>query len=440
MTDLNRLSRRHLLRSTAGGLCGLGLGAALDPLAWGAPAKPTPKDLSRRIVQLETTAPAGTSSDDAKLDKHGQALMKLLVHKTRSAFAVAAANPSGKFAKGSLHAAAAAGIAAMSSQRASRVRASLGGLLSASEVVRASSLGPYKDAGLAAATVKAGTDLELTRVLRELPIKSGTTQAPNTDKAQDKAEPKCTRFEFQLNSVKCKVKNDSWVSGADELLIGGTLLHRTKVSTIDRIKYEGFESGDKRYKDYEPCAAYSRDLVDSNPFLSDACPHGGPGDLYAGRKIIGADLEGPGTYALVLVVGEQDIGGGFTQLIADVYDALSREIQAALDDLGIAVGALLSTYLGPIGEFLGVVLGKALGAFFGWLINEVINNQDDYIGSWTWTIELTERTQSYLATRWDDPLPTPKGTWASDMKKFEFRGKDKDDGDYVLRLHFRAFA
>lgn len=435
------ITRRRLLRSTAGGLTGLALGAAaFEPLALAlAPSpKPTKAELKKRIAQLEKTAPAGSSSGlQPKLDAKGEKLTQLLVHKSRHAFALAATNPTAKFAKGSLHAVAAKHLAKLTPKRVARVKAQATKLMAAPTATKTTTFGPYKDASLASATVKAATDIELTSVLRELVVKKSES-TPNQDKPEDEDEPKFTRMEFQLNSVKCKEKNDSWVSGADELLIGGTLIARGTVSTINRIKYSDFDEGEKLYKDYELCEGMPTELVTGNPLFEDWCPHGGPDDVYAGRKIIGADMKGPGTYALYLVLGEEDIGGGFTEMINDIYDALSKEIQAALDDLGIAVGAILSSYLGPIGEFIGVVLGKALGALLDWLMNDVINNKDDFIAAETWTIELAKRTKSYVRGLWSDPLPTPNHTFASSMKKIEFKGKD-NSGHYIVRLHWRAF-
>jgi hypothetical protein len=439
--SIHRLSRRRVVAGSAACLAALGLGAGL---AWPATAladtkKRTPLK-GAPLAQVEAKYPQGSETAlDARLNPHADRLAQLLLHKTRHAMALAAANPSTTFAPDSLHAVAAAHIARLPPKRAQRAKARAAAMLASP--AKAATFGPYAKGDVASAQVKQATDVELSSAIRSM-----TTALKDSQKAaekqgdKDKDQPVFTRIMLQLNSVKCIKEQDS-TSASDELLISGSLIERDgNIVKIDRIKYEDFDEGETRYLDYEMCNAFAGNpgMIGLYDTLGQ-CPHGSADDVYRGRKLAESRLGGPGTWGLVLVLGEQD-DGGFNSMMSDIYKKLKTEVDALMQQVfnaaGEAVGAALSAYLGPLGEAIGVALAWALGKLFEWFMS-LLDNKDDLIAAKTWSVQLEHRTQSYVKSLASDNLPSPKGTWASPMKKWTFKG---EGGHYEVRLHWRAYA
>lgn len=436
MSDSTRtLSRRRMVTGTAGCLAAIGLGAIEAP---GSALADTPKKLlkGKLLSEIEAKHPEGSDGPpEVKLDAQSSKLAQLLVHKTRHAFALAAANPTAKFAPGSIHATAASAVAAMSAKRAQRAKTRATAMLAASATDKTASFGPYATASLASATAKQSVDIQLSPVVKEVTLKLKDAQK-KSEKEKEKPEPKYTRLMWQLNSVKCITKQDN--SAHDEILISGYVIERDGTCVkIDRIKYEGFSSGEKKYLDYEGCAA----APGAKAFLESIgmCPHGSTDDVYRGRKLVESKMGGPGTWVFMLVLGEQD-DGGFSGWLSDLYKKLKKEIdelvEQVLKGVGEAVGAALSAYIGPLGEALGVAIGWALGKIYEWITSLIGDPQDDILGAYSWTSQFQERTQSYVKSLVPDRLPSPKDTCASPIKKFSYKSQG---GHYEVRWHWRAY-
>jgi hypothetical protein len=395
--------------------------------------KTATKDVSitgKNLATIEGKTPAGRENVlESKLSPDAQKLADLLLGKTKSAFALAVANPSTKFQAGSLHATGLAAYMKLSAKRQTRAKTRATAQLAAPSATKTITFGNYAKAELASATVKQATDLELQSAVKDLvaKYKDDQAKAKNEDGNTDAV---FTKQQFQLNSVKCLASQES----SDELLIDGHFISRDgTITNLDRIKYEGWEDGQMRYKDYEPC--YALEKAGLPPDLIGDCAHGSADDIYKGRKLIEASLPGQGTYGLVIVIGEQD-QGGFGDMMNDIYKKLKKEIDAALEAAGLAIGAALSTWLGPVGEIIGAALGWLLGKIVDWFV-DLFTDNDDYITTKQWNMTLDSRKQKYIKGLENDPLPSPKGTWASPMKKWTLKG---DGASYEMRLHWRFYA
>ncbi len=435
MSDrIHLISRRSLLAGTAGTLASLGLGFESEALA-GPPNKIMGKDLAA----IEAKHPAGSlTPPEAKLDANTNKLATALLHKSRHAFALAATNPTAKFPAGTIHATAAGAFAHMSPKRVQRAKSRAGAMLASP--TKTAVFGPYADGQLASATAKSAKDLQLSPVVRDLTLSLKDAQKKKeNDKNKEDAGPKFTRIAYELNSLKCIEKQDS--SAHDEILISGNLVDRDgNVTKIDRIKYQGFSSGECKYLDYEAGASgLFAPICQAAGHVDNICPHGSVDDVYHGRKLIDSKLSGPGVWVVMLVLGEQD-DGGFTGWMSDLYKQLKAEVDKLVEEVlqavGETIGAALSTYLGPLGEALGVAIGWALGKLYEWLTSLIGDPEDDILGAFSWTTQFDQRTQAYVKTMSSDPLPSPKGTWATSMKKFTYKSQG---GHYEMRWHWRAF-
>jgi hypothetical protein len=224
------------------------------------------------------------------------------------------------------------------------------------------------------------------------------------------------------------------LSSADEILLGGQLIEPNgNITNIDQFKVsDDFDKGETVYFDYEICSVFAK-AGDVPPFLEGFCPHGGPNDVYRGRKLASSKLDKLGTWGLVLIMGEQDNGGGFGDIVQKVYKALKSEIDDAIE---AGIGALVGGVFGPLGSAIGAALAWAVGKLIEWLVS-LFDNPDDLVAAKTWQLRLEHRTQSYIEGLSTDELPAPKGTWASPMKKLAFKG---DGGSYEVRAHWRAFT
>jgi hypothetical protein len=204
------------------------------------------------------------------------------------------------------------------------------------------------------------------------------------------------------------------------------------VKKIDRFKIsDDFDEGEHIYYDFEQCNAFPPGQV---PYFI-KCSNGGRDDVFHGRKLeatlFNDNIAWPATLGLVLVMGEEDPGGGFGVMLQDIYAALEDEIKQKLGELGTEAGAAMG---GDIGAAVGAALAYAAGEFLDWLIS-LFDNQDDLVASKTWTIQLASPELDEIRTLASDDLPAPAGVWASPMKKLKFIG---DGGRYDMRLHWRV--
>jgi hypothetical protein len=389
----------------------------------------------KELAAVEAKHPPGRENVmETPLSGDAKRLADVLFTKTKSAFAIAAANPSAKFQPGSLHAIGAAAIAKQSAKRQARAKTRAAAMLAAPAATKTATFGAYAKAELASATVKQAPDVQLTAIVKEVATKNKDAQqnAEKTKSSADKdKDPVFTRQMFQLNSIKCIESQEH----EDELMIDGNMIMRDgTILKLDRINYQGWEDGETRYKDYEPCVGLTAEQIKAIPFLD--CPHGSNDNIYRGRKLVEADLPGKGSYGLVIVIGEQDPAGGFGDMMKQVYDALKSEIDAALKELGVVITDGLTAWLGPIGTIIGEALSWLLGAVVGWLVDALSDN-DDYITTKQWNFTLDSRKQKYIRGLEKDPLPAPKDQYASPMKKWTLEG---DGAKYEMRLHWRAYA
>jgi hypothetical protein len=442
MNNNNLLSRRRVITAALGGMGAAALGTA-SRFAIAEPTKDGKGSIAKELAAAEAANPPGSDTPETPLSTHGAKLGQALLHKSRHAFALAMANPTAKFTPGSIHASAASAFGQFSAKRQQRAKTRATSSLSAGD--KSTSFGAYANADLASATVATkSTDIELSKVVREttMALKDGQKQAEKDQKDgkdKDKDQPKYTRLMYQLNSVKCIQKQDS--SAHDEVLISGYVIDRDGTLTkIDRIKYEGFSSGTKKYLDYEPCANLPKEYAELMQTYYGMCNHGAADDIYRGRKLVETKIGGPGTWGFVLVLGEQD-DGGFSGWMGDIYKKLKSEIdtlvEGVLHGVGDAVGAALSSYIGPLGYAIGEALGWALGKLYEWVASLIGDPSDDILGAISWSITLQQRAQSWVKNYvGSGALASPKGTCASSMKKSPFKSQG---GHYEVRWHWRAY-
>ncbi len=430
--SLNRLSRRNMFSLTAGGASVLALGRVLGGTAHAAGPK----------LIAESKLPAGGLSvaGDAALDTETLALTEKILARTKHAVLTAVTNPKDAPKDDKLVAAASRLVGELRTRRLTRLQANLkqGPALQA--------LGEY--AAMKPAQMNSVLDKELVRVVdlgklkvkvkKEKQEKEGKVKIKKK-KPEEQDEPRfegplATRIEFQLNSVKC-VDGTSGESGSDEILLGGHIITPGGViKKIDRFKVsDDFDPGETRYYDYSRCGDVP--LKDLPSFMQGICPNGGPNDRYHGRKLgatmLGVDLPWPATLGVVLVMGEEDPGGGFGKFLEEAYGAIKKEVDKKLTELGIELGGAAA---GELGSSIGAAIAKALSELIAWLVN-LFDNPDDRIGAEDWIVQLPSPEMSAIRALSNDNLPAPGGLWASPMKKLKFNG---DGGKYEVRLHWRV--
>lgn len=362
---------------------------------------------------------------DLKLDPETQVLAEKLLARTKQAVLDAATRP-GAAAKGDKVAAAADKIvASLRSKRATRLKANIGKPAVAQELGKFGKLEVGKAHKFYAVEAeKLVVQKKKKKVIRE------KQEAPKW------TPPLAARIEYQLNSVKCKNMTDG-ESGSDEILLGGHLITPAGViKSIDHFKVsDDFDTGEVKRYDYSQC----RDFPADTPafILEAACPRGNPADPYEGRKLgatlLGLDKPWPATVGLVLVMGEEDPGGGFGAWMQDIYAALDDEIKQQLKDWGVEAG---SAEAGEIGAAIGAALAYVVGEFLDWLVN-LFDNPDDPIAARSWTTRFNNPEMSSIRATVGDPVPAPSGIIASSMKRLDFVG---DGGKYEVRLHWRVNA
>lgn len=419
---ISRLSRRSMFSIAAGSASALALGRVLGGTAHA--AAPAAKLIP------ESKLPPGrlVVPGDLKLDPDMQILAEKLLARAKQAVWQAATKPGGAAKDDKVAAAASKIVASMRSKRMTRLKASIIKPVAAAEMAK------FGKVEASAGPKLYAVDMEkLAAKWKQKKIKR------EKEKQEEKPKwnpPLAARIEYQLNSVKCVNMTDG-ESGSDEILLGGQLITPGGiVKQIDRFKVsDDFDTGEVKRYDFSQC----RDFPPNTPdFLIEAkCPRGNPNDPYEGRKLgatlLGPDRPWPATVGLVLIMGEEDPGGGFGAWMQDVYAALDDEIKKKLNELGVEAGTALGDDLGAA---IGAALAYVVGEFLDWLVN-LFDNADDPIAAKSWTTQFNNPEMSSIRATVGDPVPTPNGIIGSSMKRLDFVG---DGGKYEVRLHWRVNA
>ena len=185
-----------------------------------------------------------------------------------------------------------------------------------------------------------------------------------------KAAKKLNLYLTNLHCVDETNELPNWVpfneSGSDEIVLGGTaILSDAETGTLTRYSEGGFDDND-----------WSTTLTGSNERL-----------LYQYSL---ATLQ-PGVFSAAITLIEEDEGGA-SKILADINDAVGKEIKKALEELGKVAGAAIATVFGggeAVKKVLGEILAWILGSIFDTLIGGIINAlHDDYIDTQTATVTL----------------------------------------------------
>ena len=419
---ISRLSRRSMFSIAAGSASALALGRVLGGTAHA--AAPAAKLIPESKLPPGRLVVAG----DLKLDPDMQILAEKLLARAKQAVWQAATKPGGAAKDDKVAAAASKIVASMRSKRMTRLKANIIKPVAAAEMAK------FGKVEASAAHKLYAVDVEqLAAKWKQKKIKR------EKEKKEEKPKwnpPLAARIEYQLNSVKCVNMTDG-ESGSDEILLGGQLITPGGiVKQIDRFKVsDDFDTGEVKRYDFSQC----RDFPPNTPdFLIEAkCPRGNPNDPYEGRKLgatlLGPDRPWPATVGLVLIMGEEDPGGGFGAWMQDVYAALDDEVKKKLNELGVEAGTALGDDLGAA---IGAALAYVVGEFLDWLVN-LFDNADDPIAAKSWTTQFNNPEMSSIRATVGDPVPTPNGIIGSSMKRLDFVG---DGGKYEVRLHWRVNA
>lgn len=408
---LNHLSRRNMFTIAAGSASALALGSVLGGTAQAA------KTAAKGIPDSKLPKGLLTVPGDLKLDPATQALAEKLLARTKQAVLAAASTPGAAAKDDKVVAAASKIVGSLRTKRMTRLQTGI----SKPKVMK--SIDRFGKLDAVAARQLYATDLQVLKTKLKLAEKK---EAPKWN------PPLAARIEFQLNSVKCVNMTDgeAW---SDEILLGGQLITPGGVvKRLDRFKVsDDFDTNEVVRYDYSKC----RDLPKDVGTLM--CPRGNPGDLYEGRKLgatlLGLDKPWPATVALVLIMGEEDPGGGFGAWVEDIYGSLDEEIKKELKNLGVEAGTAAA---GELGGAIGEVLAYVVGEFLDWLVN-LFDNPDDPIAAKSWIVKFTSPEMSAIRALTSDPVPAPAGIASSAMKRLDFVG---DGGKYEARLHWRVNA
>lgn len=418
----HRFSRRNMFSVAAGGASALALGHVFTGPAHAAPTSKVSAAKLKQIQQLraiESGLRPGALAvpGDLKLDPQTLALAEKLLARAKQSVLIAATRPKEAPKGDKVIAAASKIVGTLRSKRVTRMRSSLNLAEVQAGIGPAAQMQAKQMPDYTMVELKKTVDLSKLKKQKEQPKWSG---------------PLVKRIEFQLNSVKC-VEETSGESGSDEILLGGNLITPGGVvKKVDRFKVsDDFDDGESVYYDFELCNAFPPGEV---PYFI-KCKNGGRDDVYRGRKLeatlLGEGIPWPATIGLVLVMGEEDPGGGFGSMLQDIYAALEEEIDKQLGALGTEAGAAIG---GDLGAAVGAALAYAAGEFLDWLVS-LFDNADDLVASKNWTIQLASPELDKIRTLSNDNLPAPASVWASPMKTLHFNG---DGGRYDMRLHWRV--
>ena len=423
--------RRRLLRHAATGAAALAITTSfVGSIASAGPSKADRKKMKQALARARAQTPGKDKGPaDLVLTAEERELADALLAKARHSVAIAASSPGTSFATGSTGAAAAKFLKGQRATRVARAKTRAAKMLAD----RNPAFGAF--AGVDA-KVHMHADAGGNAALQAAAKKIGGKQAAAAPEPPKNA-PVFERIEFHLNSVECIEETDE--VGSDEILLGGHLiLPNGEQRRIQKFKVsDTFDQGDAKHYDYDGCQIIPG-MGEVMREQGIGCFNGGPNDLFAGRKLISSKLDGPfpATYGIVLLMGEEDTAGGFTEFLEDTYKALESEIDTAFKAAGVAVGTAVGSFLPGIGNVVGAAIAAALGELADWIVG-LVNNKDDKIASRHWTLRLKKADRAYIKGLSDDNLPAPQGTWASPMKRLDFKG---DGGFYRVRMHWRAVA
>ena len=354
-----------------------------------------------------------------------QMIIQAITDRMKHAFVVAAANPTdGRFP--------ANGYAAIAQRhfrnqsRADRAKASRRGkaMLKAPVRERRSQFGAFAEKGADIHRLirpkNPVLSTQLNKVLREkLKEKAALTKldagihknlGPKIKLKVPKLGPGYTKLAFRINSVKCVEETNE--VGSDEILLGGFATSPTgKMTKISKWKVSNdFDQGEKVTYYLPPSSNFSFN------------------DPYRGRNLASFKLLDkfafPGTWSLTLVMGEED-GGGFVDLMADLYDAVKGELVSLGKDIGESFGG-----------WIGGLIGQIIGGFVEWLISIFATNKDDLVQVRTRELKLLSPFKKYFDTLPQTSVKHPSKVWMSPVTKWKFVG---DGGRYDVNLHWRAY-
>jgi hypothetical protein len=426
------LSRRSLLSSASYGLPALAVGGALFGRSVNALAAPK---MSKAPSTAKIVGPEGELKlvTDLALPKQLQPAAEATLQKVRAALTIAAAHPDKKFSKNKLAAASSRFVEGLKATRIVRAKGRAAAVF-ADKAKATKALGGYADATVAAWQADKGLDVHIKHAFEKVPA---DYWAELTKKLEDKVvlkKPKYSKLEFHLNTMRCIAETAGEVD-SDEILFGGELVRPDGiVRKIDAFKVsDDFDTGEVKYYDSAQCIGVppaGRSIMED----AGVC-NGHYSDPYRGRVLVSTDLDGPwpGTYALVLLMVEEDYGG-FNELLRDLYAAVEDEVKKEIDAASAEAGQQISG--DAIGEIIGEVIAWVVTELVDWLAS-LLDNADDPIATRSWIITLQNATKDWFNERTAGGLEAPAGQRASKIKRIDFNG---DGGKYRARMHFRALS
>lgn len=174
---------------------------------------------------------------------------------------------------------------------------------------------------------------------------------PNLTKPTLKPTKTIKSVQLKLHRVKCVDETgEAWTErlGSDEINMGGITIDDKNVqATIGEFEvYHDFDDSD--VKTYDPPKVLA--------------------------TFVNFDLTYPKTFLALISIAEKD-SNGFSKFIADLYEAIKKELTSIITGLskaaGVAiaakVGEALGSLAGPIGTVLGAIIAAILGEIIVWL-------------------------------------------------------------------------
>lgn len=415
MNERTTLSRRMMMKCGAGAI-----GAASLTMSFGASARP------RR---------GGAKTASSMLTPAGAAIVAAIAAKIRHSIALGSSGKA-RLPAGSAGAVALAYLATRSSTRRAAGKANATALLGGSLDARTAVFGAYASADKSAHD-KSAPMLDAAANTAVDKLRRGRGQIFKTAPPKPKPKvsfPKYEKVQWHLNTVKCIDETDG-ESGSDELLMAGTLVDpKGKVIPIDAWKvHDDFDDGEQKSYDWTVCAAMPKQTQQA---LGVKCLNGSAADPYRGRKLGGFAMSGYGTQGslLTLVMAEEDPGGGFNEMVEQLYATVKVEV----DKVIVAGGQQIAAQMGGGSgwEALFLIIALVVIEVLEWLIG-LIDNPDDRIGARSWLAEIPSTiTSSIEGLFGGQHLTAPAGVWATPVQTLDYVG---DGGHYSVSVHWRAF-
>lgn len=230
--------------------------------------------------------------------------------------------------------------------------------------------------------------------------------------------PTYSKLDFRLVSVKCIEETDE--VGSDHILLGGAAIgafgesHQIGTFTVGK----NFDKGETRpYPHFLSGNWDPKDPTKGKVLATfNLKSHASKGYVFPGRG-----------YALSLMMGERDSGGGFNGLVNKVWDKVGNEVTAAI---GTQVGE-------AIGGWLGAVVGAIAGFVVDFLIGAIFNNKDDLVGHATYEMKIMAPWHASFtgAAFKSKQAKSPPGVYAAKPVSLYFKG---DGGKYVAKVSWRV--